>query len=233
MSAESTAKPRIQLHPAEGKPRGAVIALHGGRETSLAGARPWNLAAVRMRPFLRALDGTPGVVTGMLQYRYRGWNGEHAHPVADTRWAIEQTRRRFGDIPVILLGHSMGGRTALRAADSANVVAVAALAPWLPEGEPVGHLGGRTILIAHGNRERMTDPALSFAYAQRARTVTDQVCYFDVLGAGHTMLRRARDWHRLTTRFVRGILQIEPMDPEIANALQAPDTVRVPLSRTG
>lgn len=210
--------------------RGVALALHGGRENSLAGTRPWNLAAVRMWPFLSALRGTPGLATGLVQYRYRGWNGEMAHPVADARWALGQVRERFGDVPVVLIGHSMGGRTALRVAGERNVVAVAALAPWLPRDEPIAQLAGRTVLIAHGDRERTTDPALSFAYAQRARTVADRVCYFDVLGDGHTMMRRARDWHRLAARFVRGELGIEPLDPEIADALSGGRS-RVALSR--
>jgi dienelactone hydrolase len=220
--------PRIRFRAA-GEPRGVVVALHGGRETSVAGAQRWNLAAVRMWPFLRALRDQP-VVTGMVQYRYRGWNGESAHPVADALWALEQVHDRYGDLPVVLIGHSMGGRTAVRAAGAPNVRAVAALAPWLPEGEPVEQLAGRTILFAHGDRERTTDPELSYAYARRARAVTDQVCYFDVRGAGHTMLQRWGDWHRLTTRFVLGILGIEPMYPEIENALRAKDFSRVPLS---
>lgn len=223
-----TARPRIRLRAVE-QPRGVVIALPGGRETSHLGARPWNLAAVRMWPFLRVLRADP-VITGLVQYRYRGWNGESAHPVADARWALEHVQERFGDLPIVLIGHSMGGRTALRAAGAANVRGVAALAPWLPANEPVEQLAGRTILIAHGNRERMTDPELSYAYARQARAVTDRVAYFDVLGSGHTMLQRPGDWHRLTARFVRGILGIGPMHPEIANALQAADVSRVPLS---
>ena len=37
-------------------------------------------------------------------------------------------------MPVVLLGHSMGGRTAVAVADDPSVVGVVALAPWLPAG---------------------------------------------------------------------------------------------------
>lgn len=227
--------PRIRIHGPAGTPRGAVLVLHGGRAASTAAARPWGLAALRMVPFAQSLQGTPGLLTCTVGYRYRGWNGEAAHPVADVRWAIGQVRERFGELPVVLVGHSMGGRAAVRAGGAEQVVAIAALAPWLPEGEPVTQLSGRTLLIAHGDHERMTDPAESLAYALRARGVTDAVCYFDVHGDGHAMLRRAGDWHHLVTRFVRGALGIEPIDAEIANALRMPAArgLRVPLSRAG
>jgi hypothetical protein len=53
-----------------------------------------------------------------------------------------------------------------------------------------------SVLIAHGDREHMTDPLWSYRFAVRAKHVTSQVCRFDVLGDGHAMLRRAHDWAR-------------------------------------
>ena len=43
-------------------------------------------------------------------------------------------------MPVVVLGHSMGGRTACRVADHDLVRGVVALAPWLPPGESVADL---------------------------------------------------------------------------------------------
>jgi len=109
---------------------------------------------------------------------------------------------------------------------------VCALAPWLDGTDPVRQLAGRTVLIAHGDRERWTDPRQSYAYALRAKRVTHRICRFDVVGDGHSMLRRAGDWHALVRRFVLGALDIEPMDPAIANALcqPAPSGLRAALS---
>ncbi|MDT7675455.1 MAG: hypothetical protein QOD82_3357 [Pseudonocardiales bacterium] len=75
-----------------------------------------------------------------------------------------------------------------------------------PRAQPVGNSGscwgslaGRTVLLAHGDQVRVTDPERSYAYALRARQVSDQVCRFDVPGDGHSMLRRRRDWNLLVT----------------------------------
>jgi hypothetical protein len=93
-------------------------------------------------------------------------------------------------------------------------------------------LAGRAVLIAHGDRERVTDPALSLAYATQARAVSDRVCRFEVHGDGHGMLRRAGDWHRLVRRFVAGTAGIEPLDPAIA-AGYAAGGLRIPLASDG
>jgi hypothetical protein len=109
---------------------------------------------------------------------------------------------------------------------------VCALAPWLEDADPVRQLAGRTVLLAHGDQDRVTDPERSYAYGLRARQVNDQVCRFDVPGDGHAMLRRRRDWNLLVRRFVLGELGIEPMDPSITNALRqpAPEGLRAALS---
>jgi hypothetical protein len=125
----------------------------------------------------------------------------------------------------------MGGRVALRVADDPAVTGVCALAPWTPEGEPVAQLADRTVLIAHGDRDRMTDPALSYTYAERAKEVTDAVARFEVLGEGHALLRRYREWTLLVRRFTLGVLGVVDLDREIAEALAkpAPAGLRVPV----
>jgi dienelactone hydrolase len=125
----------------------------------------------------------------------------------------------------------MGGRVALRVADDPAVVGVCALAPWTPEGEPVEQLAGVTVLIAHGDRDRTTDPALSYRYAERAKRVTDRVARFDVLRESHALLNRYREWTRLVRRFTLGVLGATPMDADIAAALAEPlpAGLRVPV----
>ena len=168
----------------------------------------------------------------LLRYRYRGWNAPAKDAQRDAQWALDQLGRRFPDVPVVLVGHSMGGRAALGAAGAANVIAVCALAPWLDPSDPVAQLAGRTVLIAHGDRERYTDPQQSYAYAVRAKERGVRICRFDVPGAGHFMLTRVADWHGLIRRFVLGAAGIEPEDPMIANALRQPTAsgLRTPLS---
>lgn len=221
--------PQPRLQPVGGErpdPPGVVVVLHGGRAHSRDPGDRKRLTYLRMVPFARMLadvEGGPAVF--LLRYRYRGWNHPTMDALRDAEWACAELRRRHSGVPVVLLGHSMGGRAALGAAGAANVVAVCALAPWLDGTDPVRQLAGRTVLIAHGDRERWTSPRESYAYAVRAKRVTDRVCRFEVLGDGHAMLRRARDWHSLVRRFVLGTLGIEPADPQIANALRQPTPV--------
>ena len=196
----------LTVRPADGATRAVVLLLPGGQVASLKPGSPRQLAAVRMRPFARKLQRTgsgAGLAAWTLHYRYQGWNGEQASPLADIGWALEEVRRRHGDVPVILAGHSMGGRAALRAAGDRSVRAVLGLAPWLPDGEPVDQLAGRRVLIAHGSLDRVTSPRASAAYAERARRVTDRVDFVRVRGDTHAMLLRPPAWNRLVTRFVR------------------------------
>jgi dienelactone hydrolase len=132
----------------------------------------------------------------------RGWNGELASPVQDLRAAIDQTVARFGAIPIVLIGHSMGARAAFRVAGHPAVTAVAGLAPWLPPAEPVQQLAGRRVLLAHGTADHITSPAETWAYAERARPVTE-VATIEVRDGEHTMLRRGALWHRLAVEFSR------------------------------
>ena len=74
--------------------------------------------------------------------------------------------------------------------------AVAGLAPWLPPTEPVDQLAGRRVLLAHGTADRVTSPAETWAYAARARSVTDTAT-IEVRGGEHTMVRRGPLWHRM------------------------------------
>ena len=202
--------------------RAAVLVLHGGQENSTVPATRRYPAYWRMIPFARDLSRAPGVAVWQVRNTYRGWNEPDLHPVTDARRALDELRRTHPGVPVVLVGHSMGGRVGLRVADDPAVVGVCALAPWTPEGEPVAQLAGRTVLIAHGDRDRTTDPALSYTYAERAKEVTDEVARFDVRGEAHALLRRYHEWTRLVRRFTLGVLEVVPLDPDIAEALAKP-----------
>ncbi|KOV81680.1 alpha/beta hydrolase [Nocardia sp. NRRL S-836] len=213
-----------------GRTDAVVLVLHGGREHGQEPVRRHNLAYLRMVPLARALRA-PGVEVWLLRYRKRGWNPPDLDPVKDAEWALDRITERHPGRPVVLVGHSMGARAAIRVAGHPAVLAVCALAPWIEPGDPFEQLRGRSLLIAHGDRERMTDPRRSLWFARRVKTVTADVARFSVVGDGHAMLRRARDWTRLVVDFVRGTLGLEPMAPDIANALReaSPGGLDVPL----
>lgn len=218
-------------HP-KGSPTALVLVLHGGRAHSLAATHRYQTAYLRMVPFARRLAGETGLGVWMVRYRHRGWNGPAMDAKQDALWALDEAGRRYPGVPVVLLGHSMGGRAALHVAGHPGVRAVCALAPWLDGTDPVAQLAGRAVLIAHGDRERMTDPAESYAYAVRAKRVTARVCRFDVLGDGHAMLRRAGDWNRLVARFVLAEARLTAPDAEIEAAMRepAPAGLRIELT---
>ena len=183
-----------------------LLLLHGGKVDSHEPVTRVNLAAARMKLMARALRRGTALPAVTLRYRVRGWNDADGartpDPVRDALTALDTIQGELGPVPVILVGHSMGGRTAVRVAWYPTVRAVAALAPWLPPDEPVDTLVGRRLMIAHGRRDRITDPARSIAYAARADAVAESVD-LERLDDGHAMLRQPAVWNRLVTEFIQ------------------------------
>ena len=151
--------------------------------------------------FPPTVTGVPGLAVWLVRYRYRGWNGQQASPLADIDWALGEARRLHGDVPVVLLGHSMGGRAALPMGGHRSVRAVLAFGPWLPDGEPAGQLEGRRVLIAHGSLDRVTSPRASRAFGQDAAAAGADVTWVEVRGDTHAMLLRYRTWQHLAISF--------------------------------
>lgn len=191
-------------------PRAAVLFLHGGRADSHSPARPWHLAALRMRPFVRAVAAAlppDPVALAQVRYRVRGWNGQGADAFRDAQRALDELERLVGDVPVVLVGHSMGGRAALAAARAPQVRAVVALAPWCPAGEPVAHLSGKDVVVLHGDRDRVTSAEASSTFVARARLAGARARAHIVPGGDHAMLRDSARWHRTTATTVVDLLR--------------------------
>lgn len=202
-------EPTLQVTLPHGPVRALAMVLHGGRSHGTGRVRALQLAVLRMLPFAKALrraGSGQGLAVVRLRFAQRGWNGAAQAPLADARWALAELDRRFPGIPVGLVGHSMGGRTALYVAGHPNVRAVVALAPWLEPGDPTDQLAGRRLLIAHGDLDRMTSPSASAGYARAAAEVAEAVSYVSVRADRHAMLRRGRVWYQLTTGFLLGVL---------------------------
>ncbi|WP_406280117.1 alpha/beta hydrolase [Embleya sp. NBC_00896] len=202
--------------------RAVVLVLPGGRSRSRQPASSRNLAYRRMVPIARGIHRATraeGAETWLLRYRVRGWNEPDHDPVQDAWWALDGIRARYPDAEVTLVGHSMGGRTALRVADHASVRTVCALAPWIEDDEPYAQLAGRDVVIVHGTADHTTSPKASHRYAVSAREVSDRVCRFE-LPDGHAMLRRAPAWTELIRRTVVAAVTGRP-DPVITTAMRA------------
>ncbi|MFF7141426.1 alpha/beta hydrolase [Streptomyces nodosus] len=219
---------------------GVVLLLPDGDEVSAR--RPFPLTAAASvgalgRRLVRAGAGE-GLVVHVVHYRYRGWNGSEAHLSQDADWAADEVVRRYGDVPVCLVGRSMGGRAALRAAGHSAVNSVLALAPWLPEEdmavspEPVRQLGGRRVLIVHGTNDERTDPELSFRLAARAKKANRDICRFEVHSDGHGLHQYRSEVHALAEDFVMGSLFGRAFSRPVQDALAAPPPLglRMPLA---
>lgn len=219
---------------------GVVLLLPGGGETSLR--RP---SSVRLPSAIRALGRRltraghkDGLAAHVVHYRYRGWNGGEAHLAHDATWAADEIVRRYGDVPVALVGIGMGGRAALRAGGHEAVNSVVAIAPWLPEEdmaatpEPVKQLVGRRVLVVHGTNDQRTDPELSFRLASRAKKANREVCRFEVHSDGHALHQYRAEVQALAEDFVMGALFGRALSRPVQDALAAPPPLglRMPLA---
>ncbi|WP_223281261.1 alpha/beta hydrolase [Streptomyces antnestii] len=215
-------RPALVVHQAPESPRAAVLLLHGGSSEGIGAVPPWSLAGARMRPFVRAVERScagHGLLIGSVRYRCRGWNGDREDPLRDALRALDDLALRAGDLPTVLVGHSMGGRAALRAGGHRLVRGVVGLAPWCPEGEPVTQLRSRRVVLLHGDRDRTTDPAASVDFAARAAAAGARTCTLLLPGGDHAMLRQAGSWHRQTGRIVSGLLGFAPLPSQVADRL--------------
>ena len=214
-----------------GAATGVVVVAHGGQESSTALTAAYQPAVLRMVPVAaairHALRGS-GAVVRRPRFRLRGWNGAQASPVHDLTETLDEIAAAYGPVPVVLVGHSMGARAAMRAAGHPAVSAVAGLAPWLPPGEPVGQLAGRRVLVAHGTADGITRPDDTWAYVERARAVT-QVAAIEVRDGDHPMVRRARLWHAIAAEFARAELRLPAGSLAAAVAMTAEDPPRTVL----
>jgi pimeloyl-ACP methyl ester carboxylesterase len=190
------------------QPRAVVLLLHGGKESSQrpvdARSASWARMAALQREVTEPLHEA-GAATWLLRYRTRGWDGG-ADKVADARWALDRVREAHGDVPVLLLGHSMGGRTAVHVADDPAVRGVVALAPWWPAGEPVDAVLGTPVRAAHGRRDRITSYAASRAWVERVRDAGGDATLRSMGWAGHYLLSRRRAWNAFATDQVLALL---------------------------
>ena len=200
--------PTLTKHDAPGAPLALILMFHGGKDRSseLVGGRSasWQRSLAMQRSIAPAAR-RDDVGVWLLRYRERGWNGGRDR-IADARWALEQVRDHHDDLPVVLLGHSMGARVAVHVADHPLVRGVVGLAPWFPGGENVRALADRHLVAAHGRRDRITSFKATAAYVERARAVTRTAQMQDMGPVGHYMLKGAAAWNDVALTQSLGVL---------------------------
>ena len=204
--------PLLTRYDAPGRPEALVLMLHGGKPSSRLAvdgrSASWRRSAWMQRSIApRAHEA--GVGVWLVRYRERGWNGG-TDRVADARDALDRVRADLGDVPVVLLGHSMGARVAVHVADDPSVVGVVGLAPWWSAQDPVRTLAGRTLVAAHGRRDRITSYAETARYVERARRVAVDATLRDMGALGHYMLTGAEQWNDVALDSALQVLDSAP-----------------------
>ena len=181
-----------------------ILVLPGGKPRSDDPSHAWQLANLRMAlvagSLRRAAVGRR-ITVRRVQYRLRGWNAGRLDALGDARQALDAMLDAVGSGPVVVVGHSMGGRVAAHLAGDGRVAGVVALAPWWPDQDADLIPPGCGLLTMHGSADTWTSPVAARAQTARALSRGVDASFVDVPGAGHFMLRDYFGWHRRTGEF--------------------------------
>lgn len=214
-----------------------VLILHGGKQSSTMPVMNSSLSYLRMLDFAHAVKSaasSTGTGVALLRYAVRGWNNPRdPDPVRDARWALAQIRTATPGARIVLLGHSMGGRTAARIVGDDNVLGACMLAPWFPPGEPITQFAGKDLIVAHGTGDRWTSPQASMQFCAAVRRVGGRAARAEVDDGGHFMLRNPLLWRRFAARSSLGLLGAADLPPVIETALTAgadEESLRLPIA---
>jgi pimeloyl-ACP methyl ester carboxylesterase len=165
------------------------VLANGGRRELLPGT--WSATLEWL--VRRLAPRFPHVAFVEVRYRVRSWR-RLDDCVDDLRDGMDAA----GDVPLALLGFSMGGAVATRAAGDARVTDVIGLAPWLPDALDVSPLAGRRLTVVHGSFDRNVpflpgvSPALSRRGFERALAAGATGDYHLVRGGLHALALRGR-----------------------------------------
>jgi pimeloyl-ACP methyl ester carboxylesterase len=185
--------------------RGAVICVNGGQRGDVPGT--WSASIEWL--VRRLAPEFPQLGFAEVRYRIKSWKRLESC-VADALAAVEATAAPHA----LLLGFSMGGAVAIKAAAEPSVETVVGLAPWIPDRLELDTLRGRRFTVIHGMLDSWlpgvpgVSPASSRRGYERARSLGVSGDYTLIPGALHGIalrvsgdrllpLPRAGTWARL------------------------------------
>lgn len=227
VGADMELEPRLINVREPTHPLGAVLVLHGGasRRDSVA-VSPAQLSVVRMVPVARRIARDHGLAVYRLLNSRRGWDARNT-PVSDARWALSQIRGRLGpDVPVVLVGHSLGGRAAILTGDHEGVVGVVALAAYMLDGDGATDLSGRRVLFVHGTGDRIASLATAESAASQLATRTN-VGFLLVNDGSHSMLRHHRAFDGAAAEFASALLTQTPSEGAVGRVLAGESPIEI------
>jgi dienelactone hydrolase len=207
-----------------------VLVLHGGasRRHGIA-VSPTQLSVLRMLPIATriARAGRGRLAVFRLLNSTRGWDTTHT-PVDDVAWALGELREQFGqDLPICLVGHSLGGRAALLSAGQAGVRSVVALAPWVYTSDGDTRLpDGRQVLVVHGDHDRIASMERAEVVADKLRR-SAEVGFVRVSGGKHAMLSHGSVFDRAAADFATATLLGDVVPPPVSRVLEGQRLVEV------
>jgi pimeloyl-ACP methyl ester carboxylesterase len=170
----------------------AVVCVNGGQAGEVEGTWSASLEWLARRLAPRF----PSLAFGEVRYRIKSWKR--------LDWCVEDALAAIdalGARRTLLLGFSMGGAVAVRAADAPSVATVLGLAPWLPDRLSLEPLRGRRLRVLHGSLDRWlpgipgVSPTSSRRGFERARALGVDGHYTLIAGAVHGVALRAH-WGR-------------------------------------
>jgi pimeloyl-ACP methyl ester carboxylesterase len=168
--------------------RAAVVCVDGGQGGEVEGT--WSASIEWL--VRRLAPRFPELGFSEVKYRIKSWK--------QLDWCVEDARaavRETGAPRTLLLGFSMGGAVAIRAADEPSVETVVGLAPWIPDRLGLESLRGRRLVVIHGMLDRWLPgipgvrPSSSRRGFERARSLGVEGDYTLLPGALHGIAVRA------------------------------------------
>ena len=173
----------------------AVVCANGGQGAEVPGTWSatieWLVRRLAPRfPDLRFVE---------LRYRIKSWKR--------IDWCVEDVFAAIDDAladRTLLVGFSMGGAVAVRAAAHPTVTGVLGLAPWLPDKLDLAPLVGRRLDVLHGALDRWlpgipgVSPSVSRRGFERARALGVEGTYTVIPGAVHGIALRRRSGRLVT-----------------------------------